>query len=209
MEDIAKLYIDFETSTKSALGGGPVCHFQSKEIKCYYTCSPSASILFVILTDMLQYIDSHNIFDCINTKSLLLLDGHHSRMDLEFLEYINTPAHKWNVCIGVPYATHLWQVADSSQINRKLKIEIAKDKCEYMQNKTKNTTGMVITNIVPMVKGAFCRSFSIVKNSKKAIAEQGWGPALNYCLLLDPNLSQHPKDGPVFNRIRQQLLPPQ
>jgi hypothetical protein len=117
-------------------------------------------------------------------------------MDLEFLEYINTPAHEWNVCIGVPYATHLWQVADSSQINGKFKIEIAKEKCEYMQHKTKNTTGMVITDIVPIVKGAFRRSFSIVKNAKKAIAERGWGPALNYRLLLDPNLSQRPKDAP-------------
>jgi hypothetical protein len=78
---------------------------------------------------MLQYIDSFNVYNCSEgTKPLLLLDGHHLQMELEFLEYINQPANKWHVCIGVPCGTHLWQVADSSQVNGRFKIEIAKEK---------------------------------------------------------------------------------
>jgi hypothetical protein len=44
----------------------------------------------------------------------VLLDGHQSRFDEVFLRYINDPAHKWVVAIGVPYGTHIWQVGDSS-----------------------------------------------------------------------------------------------
>jgi hypothetical protein len=107
-EDVAQMYIDFETNDDGAIGGGPVCTFRGKRIKCYCTCSPNASITSSILTDMLRYIDFHDVFDRTDgTKPLLLLDRHHSRMDLEFLEYITNPIHEWNVCIGAPYGTHL------------------------------------------------------------------------------------------------------
>jgi hypothetical protein len=194
---IAQLYMQTETVGNGALSGGPVCNFNGKEIKCYCTCSPNASITSTILTCLLKEIDQHNVFDRQNgTKPLLLLDGHHSRMDLEFLEYINQPGNEWCVCIGVPYGTHLWQVADSSQINGKFKIELTKEKCEYMKYK-QNNNGLLVTDIVPIVKGAFERSFANVGNTKKAIAERGWGPALNYRLLLDDRLSQRPSDAPT------------
>jgi hypothetical protein len=37
----------------------------------------------------------------------LLLDGHHSHLEVPFLDYIFND-HKWFVCIGVPYAMHYW-----------------------------------------------------------------------------------------------------
>jgi hypothetical protein len=195
--DVAQLYLDNETLEDGAIGGGPVCTFRGKRIDCYCTCSPNASITSAILTDLLRTIDKHQVYDRLQgTKPLLLLDGHHSRMDLEFLEYINQPGTEWNVCIGVPYGTHLWQVADSSQINGKFKIEMMKEKHEYMKYKM-NDTGLLITDIVPIVKGAFQRSFSNVSNARKAIAERGWSPALNYRLLLDERLSLRPKESPV------------
>jgi hypothetical protein len=196
-DDIAKLYIEEETLNGGALGGGPVCTFRGKTIACYCTCSPNASITSSILTDLLRTIDKHEVYDRVEgTKPLLLLDGHHSRMDLEFLEYINQPGTEWNVCIGVPYGTHLWQVADSSQVNGKFKIEMTKEKCQYMKYKT-NTTGLLVTDIVPIVNGAFKQSFANVANAKKAIAERGWGPALNYRLLLDDRLSLRPTEEAV------------
>jgi hypothetical protein len=149
-----------------------------------------------ILTDLLRVIDSHNVYDGQQGTKPLLLDRHHLRMDLEFLEYINQPSTEWNVCIGVPYGTHLWQVADSSQINGKLKIEMTKEKCQYMKYKN-NTTGLLVTGIVPIVTGAFRQRFANVTNTTQAIAEQGWGPALNYCLLLDSRLKLRPIDAPI------------
>ena len=40
----------------------------------------------------------------------LLVDGHISRLDPAFLEYINGEGHKWKVCFGVPCGTSHWQV---------------------------------------------------------------------------------------------------
>jgi hypothetical protein len=56
---------------------------------------------------------------------------------------------------------------------------------------------LCVTDIVPIVKGASTRLFSNAKNARKAIAKRGWGPALNFCLLLDTQLSQRPKDSPI------------
>ncbi len=42
------------------------------------------------------------------TPFFLLLDGHGSRLELPFLQYINNPLHDWIVCIGVPYGTSCW-----------------------------------------------------------------------------------------------------
>lgn len=94
---------------------GPVCKFKGKELACFVTTSPKASITSQILADMLHEIDKNNLYDrSEGAVPFLLLDGHHSRTKLPFLEYITDPEHEWMVCVGVPYGTHLWQVADSS-----------------------------------------------------------------------------------------------
>jgi hypothetical protein len=194
---ISQLYIQHELNEDGALGGGPVCYFRGKKIKCYCCCSPSASINTSILTDMLRYMDANEVYNrSMGETPILILDGHHSRMDVEFLEYINQPEHKWFVCLGVPYGTHKWQVADSSQVNGMFKIQLTKTKCEYLRYKSNNQS-LLVTDIVPIVKTAFSKSFANVQNTKKAIAERGWGPALNYRLLLDKSLSLRPIDAPI------------
>lgn len=94
--------------------GGPVCQFRGKSIPCYVTCSPKASITSQLLADCLAYIDSFNVVKRQNgVKPFLLLDGHHSQFEVPFLEYIHDDNHAWVACIGVPYGTQWWQVADS------------------------------------------------------------------------------------------------
>jgi hypothetical protein len=95
-----------------AMQGGPSCFFQGKEIPCFVCTSPKASITSQLLADMLQYMDSLQVFDRSgNKKPFLLLDGHQSCMIVPFLQYIHGAGHEWVCCIGVPYATHIWQVA--------------------------------------------------------------------------------------------------
>jgi hypothetical protein len=113
-------------------------------------------------------------------------------MDLEFLEYINNDNCKWHVNIGVPYGTHIWQVADSSQVNGLFKIKVAETKREY--NDLKGLQSLQMSDIVPIVNTAFEASFRIAANARTAIKERGWGPSLNYCLLLDKRLSGRPND---------------
>jgi hypothetical protein len=90
--------------------------------------------------------------------------------------------HKWSVCIGVPYATHIGQVNDSSKLNGSFKMMFSKAKrdlflIKYAQGKT-----MGPTDIMPLVRKAWAASFGYPRYAKKAIAERGWGP-LNYVLL--------------------------
>jgi hypothetical protein len=62
---------------------------------------------------------------------MLIADGHQSRLDPRFVSYINNKDHEWRVCLGVPYATVLWQVRDALEQNDKFKIEWTKVK-EWM-----------------------------------------------------------------------------
>lgn len=83
------------------------------------TCSPKGGITSDILVEILKCIDSMGIWEnrgnCLHP--FLLLDGHGSRLELPFLEYINNDDHLWKCFIGLPNATHMWQVGDSSEQN--------------------------------------------------------------------------------------------
>jgi len=99
---------------------------------------------------------------------------------LPFLRYICNPRHKWYSCFGVPYATHVWQVADASGLNGAYKIELAKAKREYIEHRS--LPKFEPTDIVPLVNMAFGKRFGNQKNALKAIADRGWNP-LNYNIL--------------------------
>jgi hypothetical protein len=116
--------------------GGPTCFYNGKEIPCFYGSSPKALITSDLLANMLKYLDDLRVYDCTVAHPFLLLDCHHSRMMLPFLRYICNPRHKWYSCFGVPYATHVWQVADASGLNGAYKIELAKAKCEYIEHRS-------------------------------------------------------------------------
>ena len=66
---------------------------------------------------MLERMDSFNLFPRIPGGPLpfLLLDGHGSRLQLQFLRYTNDPDHPWIVCLGLPNGTALWQVGDAAE----------------------------------------------------------------------------------------------
>jgi hypothetical protein len=138
---------------------------------------------------MLKYLDSFNLFDRSSGKRpFLLLDGHHSRMDLPFLDYIHGAGHNWVCCIGVPYATHIWQVADSPQLNGSFKIALTKTKQKFFEIKAgKGSTNFEMTDIVSLISHAWLESFAKTSSSKKAIAQRGWGP-LNFALLDHPDV---------------------
>ena len=137
---------------------------------------------------MLKTIDSAGIYDRSDgSVPFLLLDGHGSRTRLPFVRYITDDAHPWMVCCGVPYGTHLWQVADSSELNGCFKIQLTKAKKKYRTFKPKDKKNFESSDIVPLVRHAWDLSFARAEVAKKAIAARGWGP-LNYVLLDHPAL---------------------
>jgi hypothetical protein len=104
-----------------------------------------------------------------------------------FLDYVNDPKYRWTVCIGVPYETHIWQVADSSELNGAFKMGVTRtEKAIYNAKPDRLKGKWKMTDIIPIVNGAFPTSFGQVDKLKKAIADRGWG-------LLNCALLQHPE----------------
>ena len=172
---------------KDAMVGGPTCTYKGKEVPCFVTYSPKASITSDILTEMLKRMDDLKLFEhCPAQRPFLLLDGHHSRLELPFLEYITNEFHRWHVCIGVPYGTHIWQLADSTEQNGCFKMALTMLKRTIMSSRDIKT--FYATDIIPLVKKAWVKSFARVESNKKAICARGWGP-LNRALLLNPSVA--------------------
>jgi len=69
---------------------GPDCNFQGGTVPTFCCCSENGSIMAELLTEMLKAINKLNVFDRADgIPPFLLLDGHGSRFNLMFLEYIN------------------------------------------------------------------------------------------------------------------------
>ena len=82
-----------------------------------------------LLRQVLMHMDSLNLFAeerASGVQPFLLVDGHESRFSKIFLEYINQPETKWQVCIGVPYGTSYWQVGDSKEQNGSFKMALTR-----------------------------------------------------------------------------------
>ena len=180
-------YFDKNFGPGKLFPGGPTCRFQNKDIPCMVRWTPKGSITSQILAEALQHIDSFNVFDRSNGKyPFLLLDGHQSRFEMPFLEYITNKDHEWQVCIGVPYGTSLWQVADSKEQNGSYKIALARAKKEFLEKKLRlfiDPPTLTSNDVIPLVNEAWKASFDRVDKNKKAIAERGWGPCNRNLLL--------------------------
>ena len=180
--------IEMNLSKGGAMEGGPICSFRGKEIPTFVSCSPNASITSQILADMLAFIDNIGIYEREENKiPFLLLDGHHSRLEPPFLDYINNEATEWYCCIGVPYGSHHWQLADSSQCNGAYKTAIAKFKQRIYDMKPEGRKSWRDSDVIPIVKHAFRESFAKVDSVKKAPAHRGWNP-INWALLTNPDI---------------------
>ena len=105
--------------------GGPTCQYNGKTVDCLTFVLYSGGITGNILVKILTCFDAMELFPCYpeGPTPCLIVDGHQSHLDPKFVDYINTPGHKWKVCLGVPYATTLWQVGDASEQNGMVKSE--------------------------------------------------------------------------------------
>ena len=160
-----------------AMPGGPQVMFRGKCVPCFCCNSENGSITGELLMQMLAAIDELQVFDRqeAGLNPFLLLDGHGSRFELNFLQYINEDETKWECCIGLPYGMSYWQVGDSSEQNGCFKMALTKAKQELVTKK--NDAGLEFainrTDIVGLVQEAWKSSFARVKTNKKAITSRG------------------------------------
>ena len=164
---------------------GPQCHYNGVDVPCFCCCSENGSITADLLVEMLRAMDSLNVFDRTDGISpFLLLDGHGSRFELPFLQYINNPLTHWNVCVGVPYGTSYWQVGDSSEQNGCFKMALTKYKRDLLTRKESVGGQFAIEkeDVTCLVSRAWQDSFARIRTNKNAIAERGWTPLNFNCL---------------------------
>jgi hypothetical protein len=150
---------------------------------------------------MLAFIDENAKFDRTEATLMLLLDGHGSRFESTYLEYVNDARNKWTVCIGVPYGTNLWQVDDSAEQNGAFKIAGEKRKEFVLQEKSQLRLNFKIEkqqDIVGIVHYAWNASFARVETNKKAIANRGWYPT-NFILLDSRELDKNKNNMHVWD----------
>jgi hypothetical protein len=124
-----------------------------------------------MLADMLTRID------CVGVSAreqdgpmpFLLLNGH----QIPFLDYIHDCRHDWVICISVPYGTHIWQVADTSEMNCAFELGITKAKKEFFNVQPPSCKSWNTTDVILIINFAFPDLFRRVDKAKKAIANHG------------------------------------
>jgi hypothetical protein len=69
---------------------GPTCEFNGKTVPWFVGWKPKGSITSDLLAEMLKKMDDLELFDRSDgIDPFLLLDGHSSRFELPFVEYIH------------------------------------------------------------------------------------------------------------------------
>ena len=149
--------------------GGPSCLFQGKTIPCLVCFTPSGSITSEILRDILATLYFLKVFSRVGGRRwpFLLLDGHGSRVELPFLNYINDGAYPWVVYIGVPYRTALWQVDDSSKQKGSYTMALGEYKEELIAKKEPYETPLTIPPPWDCSNGELCMGALICKVCQK------------------------------------------
>ena len=160
--------------------GGPKCKYHGKIVDCLTFVSESGGITGEILVKVLQYFDGIDLFPRVDNGPIpmLIVDGHQSRLDPLFVEYINNRNHKWKVCLGVPYATTLWQVGDASEQNGFVKSEWYREKAKLLVWKSEHGLPRAIRpeDVMPIMNRIFFKAYGNKTNNLKATAERGWFP---------------------------------
>jgi hypothetical protein len=120
--------------------GGPKCKYNGKVVDCFVFTLESSGITGGILVKILTYFDSIELFPRVpgGPIPVLIVYRHQSCLATIFVEYINDQGHTWKVCLGVPYATTLWQVGDASEQNGMVKLEWYREKKELLTWKYSN-----------------------------------------------------------------------
>jgi hypothetical protein len=198
--------LKLNTGPGRAFPGGPVCTFQGHTIPSVVRRSSSGGITPEILVGVLQHYDKHVPRKEGDPSPAAILDGHGSRLSIEFLRYINNldrdgevvdgSNHQWNIYLGLPNATAYWQVGDSSEQNgafknlqRKVKEDIRdRQRLFYENNKISRHHCVFILHQV------FPDCYGNVEGNKKAILQRGWNPLNRGCLSIPEILKSKPTD---------------
>ena len=109
---------------------------------------------------------------------MLIIDGHGSCFEgAKLMKYALDNEHRWEIHIGVPYCTGLWQFGDVIEQNGCFNVECYREKDVLFKLKRSKGLPAILskTDIIPFTKCGWMKSFAIVSSNIKAIQERGWG----------------------------------
>jgi hypothetical protein len=161
--------------------GGPTCTYRGKTIPCATYITESGGISGEILVNILRTLDDLDVFPRVpgGPVPMLIIDGHESRLDPEFLTYINDPDHIWKVCLGVPYATNFWQVGDSAEQNGTFKTLWYREKDRVTKYNSDRSMPLTINpwDVMPIMMRIFRHSYDRPVTNRNCTSDRGWCPA--------------------------------
>ena len=129
-----------------------------------------------ILVEVVKHLNVLGVYDWSKGEHpLMILDGHEFRFQRVFVDYINNPETKWFMIIGVPYLTHLWQLANSPELNGSFKTAWVHEKRELVQHRRHlgQAARLYPTNIMLLLSRAIARSFFLTESNKKVLVKRG------------------------------------
>jgi hypothetical protein len=93
--------------------GGPKCMYNGKVVDCLTYASESGGITGDILIEILKYFDESDVFPRIPGGAIpvLIVDGHQSRLDPKFVEYIIMKAIVGRFALGFHMQQHYGRLA--------------------------------------------------------------------------------------------------
>lgn len=185
-----KDFLEKNTGQGKMFPCGPTCMFKGRDIPCFCRWSANGSVTSKILKEILETLDFYGVADREGgTLPFLLLDGHGSRFELPFLDYITEKPHEWCVVIGVPYGTSLWQIGDSEEQNGAMNVASAKKKQNIVDTNMTHSMSPYIYphDIIRIVNFGWAQSFGNTETNRQAISARGWFP-YNRRLMMEPGL---------------------
>lgn len=196
---------------------GPIsCEFNGITIPSLVFASKGGGVNEDILVASLKHLDNLNVFPRQEgiPDPTLFVDGHGSRLQPKFVQYTNNlkdnwttdkeANHRWNIALGLPHATHHWQVPDSEQLNQSFKALSREMKAVI--RKFQERLGVVPSikryHVVQICNYALKESFGQEAKVKKAVAMRGWNPLNKNCLTYQEIQRTKVTDDMTFDRLK-------
>ena len=149
-----------------------------------FAASPKASMTSTILKEMLKMMDEKKITergvddDRNPYFPAAIVDGHVSRMGVDFLIYVCEDKNAWMCMLGAPYGTDIWQPHDDKRLNGTFKCQLSAERSKFSLKKRvhKLDPDLRVDEIVVVLKPVIERTYMNGRYAKGAIAHRGFNP---------------------------------
>ena len=170
------------------------CPTTGANIPVLFAASKKASMTSKILKQLFAMMDDCGITSRGVDESTgqrfypsVIIDGHVSRMGIEFLTYVNEEQTQYHPMLGVPNGTGIWQFHDDTGQNGSFKQVLAESKRSFTMKKRRAglSEDIKMEEIVVVLRPAIINSFLRTDYARRSLARRGCNP-------FNRNILDHP-----------------